>query len=67
MSSPRIYDLPTRAFHWTFAGLFVAAYAIGSTVDDESPSTPNPTDPSQTPTPAVDWNNPPVPAAGYEI
>lgn len=37
MSSPRIYDLPTRVFHWTFAGLFVAAYAIGSTVDDESP------------------------------
>ena len=37
MSSPRIYDLPTRAFHWTFAGLFVVAYAIGSTVDDESP------------------------------
>ncbi len=37
MSSPRIYDLPTRVFHWTFAGLFAAAYAIGSTVDDESP------------------------------
>jgi cytochrome b len=37
MSHPRIFDLPTRVFHWTFAGLFVAAYAIGSTVDDESP------------------------------
>lgn len=37
MSSPRIYDLPTRVFHWTFAGLFVAAYTIGSTVDDASP------------------------------
>lgn len=37
MSSPRIYDLPTRVFHWSFAGLFVVAYAIGSTLDDDSP------------------------------
>ncbi|WP_185741932.1 cytochrome b/b6 domain-containing protein [Pseudoxanthomonas sp. 3HH-4] len=37
MSSLRIYDLPTRVFHWTFAGLFVAAYTIGSTVDDAPP------------------------------
>lgn len=37
MSSPRIYDLPTRVFHWTFASLFVFAYAVGSTFDDDSP------------------------------
>lgn len=37
MSSPRIYDLPTRVFHWTFAGLFVFAYAVGSTFDEDSP------------------------------
>lgn len=37
MSSVRIYDLPTRVFHWTFAGLFAVAYAIGSALDDDSP------------------------------
>lgn len=52
-----------QGYHDGLAGL---ARDFGVTVDDESPSTPNPTDPSQTPTPAVDWNNPPVPA-GYEI
>lgn len=29
-----VYDLPTRLFHWTFAGLFVTAYTIGSTAED---------------------------------
>lgn len=36
MNAIRVYDLPTRAFHWTFAGLFAGAYAIASTVDDGS-------------------------------
>ncbi len=36
MHSVRIYDLPTRVFHWCFATLFVAAYAIANIVDDES-------------------------------
>ena len=31
-----IYDLPTRFFHWIFAALFVIAFAIAKTVDDES-------------------------------
>lgn len=36
MSKKRVYDLPTRLFHWLFAALFLMAYAIGSTIDDES-------------------------------
>lgn len=36
MNAVRIYDLPTRVFHWTFAILFVGAYAIANLVDDES-------------------------------
>lgn len=36
MSNVRVFDLPTRVFHWAFAGLFVAAYAIGNFVDDEA-------------------------------
>ncbi len=31
-----VYDLPTRLFHWLFAGLFIAAFAIAKTVDDET-------------------------------
>ena len=31
-----VYDVPTRAFHWIFAALFVIAFIIGKTVDDES-------------------------------
>lgn len=31
-----VYDLPTRLFHWMFAGLFLAAFIIANTVDDES-------------------------------
>lgn len=32
----RIYDLPTRFFHWLFAGSFITAFTIANTVDDES-------------------------------
>lgn len=31
-----VYDLPTRLYHWLFAGFFVAAFAIANLVDDES-------------------------------
>lgn len=31
-----VYDLPTRIFHWLFAGLFTVAFVIAKTVDDES-------------------------------
>lgn len=31
-----VYDLPTRVFHWLFAGLFVTAFAIAKTIDDDS-------------------------------
>jgi cytochrome b len=31
-----VYDLPTRFFHWLFAGFFVTAFAIANLVDDES-------------------------------
>lgn len=37
MRNRLIYDLPTRLFHWLFAGLFIAAFLITKTVDDESP------------------------------
>jgi cytochrome b len=33
----RVWDLPIRLFHWTFAGSLTAALAIGFLVDDESP------------------------------
>lgn len=36
MDKEKVYDLPTRFFHWLFAGLFVAAYAIAKLIDDES-------------------------------
>lgn len=38
MSKKLIYDLPTRLFHWSFAGLFIFAFVIAKTVDDESPT-----------------------------
>ena len=31
-----VYDLPTRLFHWLFAGLFITAFAISNLVDDDS-------------------------------
>lgn len=38
MERKLVYDLPTRVFHWTFAGLFVAAFTIAKTIDDDSAS-----------------------------
>jgi cytochrome b len=38
MRNQLVYDLPTRMFHWLFAGLFVTAFLIAKTVDDESPT-----------------------------
>jgi cytochrome b len=35
MKSVFIYDLPTRIFHWSFAGLFLTSFFIGKTIDDE--------------------------------
>ncbi|MBN8535782.1 MAG: cytochrome b/b6 domain-containing protein [Deltaproteobacteria bacterium] len=32
-----VYDLPTRFFHWLFAGLFLTSFIISKTVDDDSP------------------------------
>jgi len=37
MKKQLIYDLPTRFFHWLFAGLFVTAFFIAKTIDDDSP------------------------------
>jgi cytochrome b len=37
MRKKLIYDLPTRLFHWIFSGLFVGAFFIVKTVDDENP------------------------------
>lgn len=37
MRNRLIYDLPTRLFHWLFAGLFVVSFLIAKTVDDDSP------------------------------
>lgn len=36
MAKQLIYDLPTRIFHWLFSGLFVMAFVIAETVDDEN-------------------------------
>ncbi|MCM2281789.1 MAG: cytochrome b/b6 domain-containing protein [Bdellovibrionaceae bacterium] len=36
MRNQLIYDVPTRVFHWLFAGLFVVAFLIAKNVDDES-------------------------------
>lgn len=38
MRNKLIYDLPTRLFHWVFAGLFIFAFVIAKTVDDEAAS-----------------------------
>jgi cytochrome b len=32
-----VYDLPTRLFHWLFSGLFLTAFIITKTIDDDSP------------------------------
>lgn len=36
MRNNLIYDLPTRLFHWIFAGLFLTAFIIAQTVEDDS-------------------------------
>lgn len=36
MKKVLIYDWPTRIFHWLFAGMFIAAFFIAKTFDDES-------------------------------
>ena len=36
MKKTLIYDFPTRIFHWLFSGLFVSAFVIAKTVEDES-------------------------------
>lgn len=36
MSRSLVYDLPTRIFHWLFVALFVTAFVIAKTIDDES-------------------------------
>lgn len=35
-----VYDWPTRIFHWIFAILFVGAFVIAKTIDDDSPVYP---------------------------
>jgi cytochrome b len=34
----RAWDLPTRLFHWTLAGLFAGAFAIGELADEHTPT-----------------------------
>lgn len=36
MNQINVYDIPTRVLHWLFAGLFLTAFVIAKTVDDES-------------------------------
>ena len=36
MSKILVFDLPVRVFHWLLAALFLGAFVIGTTVDDES-------------------------------
>lgn len=36
MRDKLVYDIPMRFFHWLFAALFVMAFLIAKTVDDES-------------------------------
>ena len=36
MQQIRVYDIPTRIFHWAFVFFFIFAFMIGKTVDDES-------------------------------
>jgi len=37
MKQKLVYDLPTRFFHWLFAGLFITAFLIANLVDGDSP------------------------------
>ena len=36
MKKVKVYDLPTRFFHWSFAGFFLSAFAIAKLADSES-------------------------------
>lgn len=36
MRNQLVYDLPMRIFHWLFAGLFIFAFMIAKTIDDDS-------------------------------
>ena len=36
MRKTLIYDLPTRLFHWLFAGFFLTSFVIAKTIDDET-------------------------------
>lgn len=36
MRTTRVYDWPTRIFHWVFAASFLTAFTIANTVDDEA-------------------------------
>lgn len=36
----KIYDLPTRLFHWLFAGLFLGSFFIAKVFEDESAAYP---------------------------
>lgn len=40
MNLKSVYDLPTRFFHWSFGGLFVGAFVIAKTFDDDSAQYP---------------------------
>lgn len=37
MKKELVYDFPTRVFHWCFSILFITAFVVAKTVDDESP------------------------------
>jgi len=36
MKQIKVYDVPTRIFHWTFGILFLISFVIAKTVDDDS-------------------------------
>lgn len=40
MKKTRVYDLPTRLFHWVFVFLFMGAFFIAKVFDDESAQYP---------------------------
>ena len=37
-STIRAWDLPTRLFHWTLAGLFIGAFAVAHLADEHTPA-----------------------------
>lgn len=38
MNKQLVYDVPLRLFHWLFAALFLAAFIIAKTIEDDSPA-----------------------------